>query len=646
VADTYNTHARRRYVNQASKRYKVGLKDQWSLGRISLDVAQHFDLPKPPANATVRNDLIVLDKNRISYDLGETARALLEPDRFPEWRAQLFRAPGNKEYLTPKHQLAWFHLIRAIALKEEPPEWVVTYLKITEALDGLDIREWVHKPEQMLTMFLLAPPRHGKSDLAAHVIIWLICRNPDIRILWTAGKLGISELTTAFVKAELESNEELIELYGPFENDDNWSKTSMTVATRKTRMRTPTLTAIGKGTTILSLDADIIFCDDIFDLRSSLSPSQVTRDVLWVKSQLMTRREPWTPLFGIGSHQPTPTGDAYSYMKDEHNNDIYFMEQKAHDYENCLPLEDDMTEEDRHGDNCLLWAGMRTFSYLEQFRKSLGDITYEVCYNQDASQSTLQYFRPEVVREKYPQPVPDSESGKYKDFNHYEQKAGVLDYKRSFGYPVASCCGGRGSLRTVMGFDPAASQAKGASESALIVLQGCTSCKRRYLIDYWHKRQSPEQHPDTIAQHAAQYSPQRVRIEINAFQKALARDPRLKKASLDLHFIIDEWTTTEKKRDPGMGVPLLARHMEQGRFSVPYELQQDRLKAEALLSQLVRYPSEPNDIIMALWLADLSLTALIDDILHVVPNVFDPLAPAYLEEQVVTINLSQINNWE
>jgi hypothetical protein len=92
--------------------------------------------------------------------------------------------------------------------------------------------------------------------------------------------------------------------------------------------------------TILSLDADFIFGDDMFDLSASLSPSQVNRDVLWVKSQLMTRREPWTPMLGIGSHQPSPTGDAYQAMDDDHDNDIYFVKQKAHEYENCKPLED------------------------------------------------------------------------------------------------------------------------------------------------------------------------------------------------------------------------------------------------------------------------------------------------------------------
>lgn len=606
-----------------------------------MAVMDHFDLEKPPSTGTIYSDLQILEREGATrVDLDPEAERLLLPDNFPEWRQKFFRAPGNKEYETPRHQLAWFYLVRALALKESPPDWVVEYLGLVEAMDGTDIREWAEKPESMLTMFLLAPPRHGKSDLAAHVIIWLICRNPDVRILWCGGKLEISELTTAFVKRELEANEALIEAYGPWETEGDWSNGQFTVATRKTRMRSPTLKAVSKGATILSLDADMIFLDDVFDQKSSESPTQVQKDIRWVLTQLFTRREPWTPVFGIGSHQPTPTGDAYGYMEKEQDNEIYFVKQKAHDYTKCKPLEDGMGESDRHGEWCLLWSTVRHWGYLEQTRKALGDINFEVCYNQDEQSASLEYFREKVIRGDYPQPIIDNETGAFKEFNHYEQKAGILDRHRTTGMPMQRCCSASGTLKTTIGFDPAAGQRKGTSESALVVLQGCIRCRRRYVVDYWHKRQSPEQHPDTIGQYAQIYNPQRVRIEINAYQKALARDPRLKEASLQNHFIIDEWFTGESKYDPTMGIPLLSRHMEQGRFSVPYQLPQDKHHWEAFLTQLVRYPSEPNDVVMALWLAELSMEDLLGMYNVSVPTVWDPNAPAHIAEQVVTIPLS------
>ena len=636
----YSTFNRRRYIKLNEKKYKLGLKGQWSIRRIAMDVAEYFDR-KPPANATIQRDLNTIKEEfaAIQGSYSEEAERLLLPENFAEWRSAMFRAPGNKDYLTPKHQEAWFHLIRTLALKEVPPEWVIDYLELDKYLEDIDLTEWIRNPDQLLSLFLLAPPRHGKSDLAAHVIIWLICRNPDIRIIWCAGKLGISELTVKFVKNELESNEKLIELYGPFENDSDWSNVQFTVATRKTRMRSPTLIAVGKGSTILSLDADFIFGDDMFDLKSSLSPAQVQKDINWFTSQLLTRREPWTPFLGIGSHQPSPTGDAYQYMDEEHDNEIHFVKQAAHDYGKCKPLEGGMAPADQHGDWCLLWNQLRNWAYLEQMRRSLGDISFEVCYNQDSQQSLVDYFRQEVVRGNYPQPEVDPETGKYRDFNHYEQSAGILDRRRSFGVLVPSCCSRR-ELRTSIGFDPAAGQRRGTSESALVVLQGCFVCRRRYFVDYWHKRQSPERHPDTIGQYAAQYRPDRVRIEINAYQKALARDPRLKALAAELRFIIDESFTGQDKVDPALGVPLLSRHMEQGKFSVPYQLPQDQQLAEDLLRQAIRYPAEPTDIIMALWLADQSLNKMFDEMLFTQPSYYgDPLP--YIRDQQHTLDLGE-----
>ena len=31
---------------------------------------------------------------------------------------------------------------------------------------------------------ILSPPRHGKTELLIHFVVWLICRNPNIRIMW------------------------------------------------------------------------------------------------------------------------------------------------------------------------------------------------------------------------------------------------------------------------------------------------------------------------------------------------------------------------------------------------------------------------------------------------------------------------------
>ena len=641
----YSTRTRRDYIaTHLEGKYNFKEKGGYSLRDIAYDVKVTFGLEKAPSAATVKNDIDMIGKqDPASRELSDEAQRLLEPENFPEFRKLIFKAPGNKVYETPIHQLAWFHLIVTLALKTELPKWVIDYLEIKD----LDINKWAENPERLVSLFLLAPPRHGKSDLLMHAMVWLILRNPDIRIIWCGGKLEISSLTTAFVKNELEANDFLIANYGPFENVNDWSNSSFTVLTRKTRMRAPTMTAVGKGSTILSMDADFIVVDDFVDLRSSESPTQVSKDARWLTTQLMTRREPWTPLMGIGSHQPSPTGDVYSLLNSDDDNEVMFVKIRAHDYTKCKPQKEGKNEKHRHGEHCMLWSSVRPYWFLEAQRKTLGDTMFEVCYNQDERQSRIEYFREKVVRGDYPTPVLDPEQRRYRDVNFVERTPGILDRNRSYGM-VPHCCERGDKTLRVIGFDPAAGLKRGTSESALTVLTVCPECGRRYVVDTWHKRQSPEQHPETILNYVDFYRPGRVRIEINAYQSALARDEKLTSAQARKGFIIDEYTTSEKKHDPTMGIPVLSRHMESGKFSIPYMTPQDREKSEALIAQMIRWPQEPNDMIMSLWLAELSAQAYLTDYLYAVPEFYGDVSdiPQYLMDQVESINLSDRSVWE
>jgi hypothetical protein len=94
-----------------------------------------------------------------------------------------------------------------------------------------------------------------------------------------------------------------------------------------------------------------------------------------------------------------------------------------------------------------------------------------------------------------------------------------------------------------------------------------------------------------------------VRVEINAYQKALARDDTLRESARELNFIIDEWMTDDRKNSPEFGIPNLARWMRDDKFSVPARTFEDRQYYKELEQALIRYPKKPNDLPMAIWLA-------------------------------------------
>ena len=58
---------------------------------------------------------------------------------------------------------------------------------------------------------ILSPPRHGKTELLIHFVVWLICTNPNIRIMWVGGNEDIAKNAVSSVLDQLESNERLQE---------------------------------------------------------------------------------------------------------------------------------------------------------------------------------------------------------------------------------------------------------------------------------------------------------------------------------------------------------------------------------------------------------------------------------------------------
>ena len=103
---------------------------------------------------------------------------------------------------------------------------------------------------------ILSPPRHGKTDLLIHFAVWLICKNPNIRILWVGGNEEIAKNAIGSVLDQLESNELLIEeICGPgakfkptSRTGKSWSQNGFTVGTRTvTGIKSPTMVGIGRG---------------------------------------------------------------------------------------------------------------------------------------------------------------------------------------------------------------------------------------------------------------------------------------------------------------------------------------------------------------------------------------------------------------
>jgi len=580
----------------------------------------------PKQTMTIHRDIQMLREAADKPDEDELseARLLLAPERFPEWREKFFRVPETGEpFQTPEFQHAIFWVMHAATFKVPIPEWVIDLLDDLDPRHPFpeDINEILAGDKKYLVSFILMmAPRHGKTLLAVHFVLHTFATDQNKRIMFGNGTQKKSEgfIDNAIMSMMVDDNhlsQEFVEMYGPFRHDSRpWSRQGFTLAGRQYSDTSMSMQPFGISGNIRSFNASLILADDLQSLQRAESETTTEGDYRWYTTELMLRREYNTALINLGSHVACETGDLFTHLENslERMNvgrqRVILKKLPAHDYVKCSAA-------DPEHRSCVLWQDFdeRGYEFLEAQRANLNDdAMYEAVYNQVPQQRKMMHFpkmnmRSTYVQCEYDEAASVTPAPKLRD----ENALGVLDETRSwFDHPT--CC----KLPTLLalGFDPAASEAKGSSFSALSVRAGCPKCGRRFAVDYWKERQSPEMHPETIGVYTAAYPMiEVVNIEINAYQRSLSRDPRMQQLEAEGKFVIKEWNTDERKHDPRMGIPVLGRGIKAGLYSVPYRTYADQEMAETLIKEMIRWPQKPNDLVMADWLAELALAELIDD---------------------------------
>ena len=661
---------RRRYIDEHLN-YDWGWTDYvkgptgYSYNDMLAALARKFGAGAVPSNAmTLKRDVDKLRDAAAQPDeqaLTE-AQLLLDPNRFPEWRAKFFRVPETGEpFQTPKFQHAIFWVMHAATFKVALPQWVI------DLLDDLDpkhpfpenINDLITGKERMFLSFvLLMAPRHGKTELAVHFMLHTFALDPNKRIMFGNGTQKKSEgfidnAVMSMMEGEDSLSEQFVEMFGPFKHDSRaWSKQGFVLAGRDHSTKSFSMQPFGIAGNIRSFDADAIIGDDLQSLQRARSETVTEDDYNWYTTELMLRREMHTSLINLGSHVAVQTGDLFTRIEanlDKLNTGkqrTILKKIPAHNYAKCNPTSDPDHK------RCILWQDFpdRDYGFIEAQRAVLDDdAMFEAVYNQIPQTRKMQHFPPDILRAPYVHVEPNDDGTLPVPKAGPDTQFGILDYRRSFRERV-TCC--KRDTVLCFGFDPASSEKKGASFSALVALAGCLSCGRRYIVDYWKDRQSPEVNPDTIKSFVQSYPYVNViNIEINAYMKSLSRDPRMQRLEQQSRFVIKEWTTDERKHDPIMGIPAAARHVKAGMLSLPYQNSFDQEFAETMVKEFQRWPQKPNDLVMAFWLAELAVEELIEESRFVEAELMpgtEKWMTQWHEESVTEFDLSAIESpeWE
>lgn len=410
---------------------------------------------------------------------------------------------------------------------------------------------------------ILSPPRHGKTELLVHFCIWLICRDPDVRILWVGPNGDIAEDSAGMVRENLENNTALIRRVLPPGRSfapiraKNWSNKSFTVDCRETIQKSATMTAIGRGGKILSRDVDLIISDDIEDFASTRQPKMRTDTRQWFTQDLGSRKEEATAWVDIGSRQHWD--DLRGFLVEDPDWDT--VVESAHDPACTLPE----TDHNVHVD-CMLIPELRTHRWLMQRKRNAVNLgqpqIFDMVYLQETQVEGLQKWNRDMVKRTH-------------------------DTTRGLGVPRLP--GDREPYR-IAGLDPSATGWQAGFAWAVDLVAPETG-QWLYMVDL---DQSHGGGLDPFLELAENW---RVKhgihhwvVEINMYRTGFIQEERCVRWANAHGVIIEPHDTQNLKMDPQYGVGSMASYYgEQPNVNLPYGSVEAQTLVENYTKELLRF---------------------------------------------------------
>ena len=427
-------------------------------------------------------------------------------------------------------------------------------------------------------LLILSPPRHGKTELMMHFAVWLILRNPNIRIMWVSSNKDIGLLSTAGIKETLEANELLISDFvgptGSFAPDQrrgrSWTSSSLTVSTRtQPGIKAPTLVALSRGTKLRSRDADFIVVDDPEDPEDVENEDYRRATERWSTVSLLSRKEEKTAVVMISSRVHHDDLAGKMLANPLFKSLVYAMHDPA-----CMKP----PEQNGVHQSCMLWPDGRSYKYMREQRQgyeallggSEGRRLFEMVYQNVILAEHMLGFRAEVVDECLDRSLtlgPDLGRDWSLIVGH---DPAPVNYQASvlWGYkfnPFTLC---------VVDLD----NAKGGG------LAGTAE-----LVEQWYKT----------------YGVTEWVFEDNAYQTSIAQERVLRRYCIEHGINLHGHSTGVNKHNKEFGVTSMIGLFERREIILPYGDENSVSKIDQLRRQLFNYTGKKrggtSDLVMAAW---------------------------------------------
>lgn len=418
-------------------------------------------------------------------------------------------------------------------------------------------------------LLINCPPYHGKSQVGTvYSTIYEICRDPNSRSALVSKAAKLCENFLYQIKKHLtdpnlyEGGPNLIDDWGPFYNQDNWSKGQIYVAGRMSGEKDPTVSVYGVGTQIYGYRFDRMIFDDIADLENQKNPERVAEMLRWATQECASRVGKTGKLAFIGTR--VSPGDIYSYL----------IQLPAFEVVRYPCILDDVEQ-------TVLWPEHYPYRSADEQRDTMGVEAF-----------SLVYQNAELAGQGAAFPIDVLEACK--------------DTSRFLGHWDPS-------WRLVLGVDPAGAGEQ-AGFTAMVVMGVDLVTGVHYIVDIVnHRQMRAPQIKDQIISWCDQYPISEIRVEVNGLQSQLFQyDVELiqKLTQRGVRFV-PHITTKHNKWDAQFGVEAMGPMFYNKQISLPYGDINSRKKTDQMIEQFAMFPSGPvSDIVMASWFSALGCKEL------------------------------------
>lgn len=441
-------------------------------------------------------------------------------------------------------------------------------------INGEYMEEGFDDNTEMTKMLLMAPREHGKTTTMVCFILFLLGKNPRLRIKYVCAGDDMAVTIVGQVKKNIEMNDRLHDVFPFLRPDPNGSWSEHKVDVMKTGesgewidaalgIKDANLEASGVTSPGTGGRADLIIFDDIVSSKFALQEPKRLEAV---------ERIFYSDWLNIGGKRTMVIGTPW--LEDD-------LHAKILNSEDWIKWKKPVMT-----NNVPLWPERWSVEKILKKKKEIGDDVFALQFMLEGVRVQQHWWTEEIINK-------------------------IKNPSISFGETINP------SVIRVLGFDPAASMRNDGSFSCLTALAEDENGQRT-ILEIKRMRDTPQNVAEALIEMHLTHRFDKVIVENNATQQWVIGMVEVlaehKYNSLDIN--VQGFFTGKSKWNPEIGLPRLVADMDiDGKWVLPFEGEHDdplhECPACELIKELLGYPNKTRttDMVMSLWLASNGLSS-------------------------------------